>query len=334
VSFNEIEVFDCALIAAVQWERQEMCTMSKASEIADNVWLGPTPDSLLCPPSENDPIYDIFVEANDLAQPPDGHTLKRIGELSYSAPQHLEFPSSGSIMPQTNIKSGSEPLKVMCEWIHCLANPRTTPVGSEDEEDGSDGDIPMKLLNPRARKILIHCTDGYTESTLLALAYYMYAEQIPAPEAWLRLHCEKKRNFFAYPSDVALLASLQPRLVPTLPLTSKFRPTGKLEPAWISRIDGSLPSRILPYMYLGNLAHANNPDLLKAMGIKRILSVGEPASWTKAQVDSWGAKDLLFVDRVQDNGVDPLMKDFERCLMFISKMLVSIHLHRNADQVS
>ena len=292
--------------------------MSKASEIANNVWLGPTPDSLLCPNSDDDPTFDIFIEANDLAQSPDIHTLRRFGELSHSAPQHLEFPSSGSIVPQTHGKAACEPLKSMCQWIHKLANPSTTPVSSEDDEDDLDGDIPMKLLHPQSRRILIHCTDGYTESTLLALAYFMYAEQVPLHEAWLRLHCEKGRNFFAYPSDVAILASLQPRLVPTLPLTSRGRLNAtRDEPIWLSRIDGSLPSRIVPYMYLGNLGHANNPELLKAMGIKRILSVGEPVSWTKGQIDSWGAKNLLFIDRVQDNGVDPLMKDFDRCLDFI-----------------
>ena len=299
-----------------------MCNMSKASEIANNVWLGPTPDSLLCPPSGDDPAFDIFIEASDLAQAPDVHTLKRVGELSHSAPQHLEFPSSGSIVPQTHGKSASNPLKLMCQWMQRLANPRTSPESSDDEENDSDGDIQMKMLHPQARKILIHCTDGYTESTLLALAYFMYAEQIPVHEAWLRLHCEKGRNFFAYPSDVAILTSLQPRLVPTLPLTRRGRShAARDEPTWLSRIDGSLPSRILPYMYLGNLGHANNPELLKAMGIKRILSVGEPVNWTKGQIDSWGPKNLLFVDRVQDNGVDPLTKDFERCLDFIGTPL-------------
>lgn len=295
--------------------------MSKASEIARNVWLGPTPDSLLCPPSANgdELAFDILIEANDLAQPPDSHTLKRIGELSHSAPQHLEYPSSGSIMPQTYSKKGSDPLKSMCQWIYKLANPDNTPNASEDEENDSDGDIPMKLLFPQSRRVLIHCTDGYTESTLLGLAYFMYAEQVPVHEAWLRLHCEKKRNFFGYPSDVALLASLQPCLVPTLSLAKDRSQTTQEEPGWISRIDGSLPSRILPYMYLGNLGHANNPDLLKEMGIKRILSVGEPASWTKAQIENWGQKNLLFIDKVQDNGVDPLMNDFERCLDFIGK---------------
>lgn len=79
-------------------------------------------------------------------------------------------------------------------------------------------------------------------------------------------------------------------------------------------------------MYLGNLGHANNPDLLKEMGINRILSVGEPANWTKAQIEAWGQKNLLFIDRVQDNGVDPLMKDFERCLDFIGKKALPSHM--------
>ena len=73
-------------------------------------------------------------------------------------------------------------------------------------------------------------------------------------------------------------------------------------------------------MYLGNLGHANNPDLLKALGIRRILSVGEPVAWTKNQLEKWGSKNLLYIDRVQDNGVDPLMNEFERCLDFIGKV--------------
>ena len=299
-----------------------MCNMSRASEIANNVWLGPTPDSLLCPPAEDDPVFDILIEANDLAQAPDMQTLKRIGELSYSAPQHLDFPSSGSIVPQTHGRTSYEPLKLMCQWMQKLANPSTTPDASDDDENDSDGDIQMKQLYPHSRRILIHCADGYTESTLLALAYFMHAEQIPVHEAWLRLHCEKGRNFFAYPSDVALLAALQPKLVPSLSFTIRGRSQiSRDEPGWLSRIDGSLPSRILPYMYLGNLTHANNPDLLKAMGIKRILSVGEPINWPKSQAETWGVKNLLFIDRVQDNGVDPLMKDFGRCLDFIGTIL-------------
>ena len=215
------------------------------------------------------------------------------------------------------VEPGTDPLTEMCAWIYKLANPEVTPDASEDEEDAG-GDIRMRTLFPNASKVLIHCADGYTESTLLGLAYFMYAEAVPLHEAWLRLHCEKKRNFFAYPSDVTLLASLQPRLLQSSGRSNRRKPGAALDaPSWLSRMDGSLPSRILPYMYLGNIGHANNPDLLKAMGITQLLSVGEPVTWTRGQRMNWGANNMLFIDRVQDNGVDPLTNEFERCLEFI-----------------
>ncbi|KAL8934107.1 MAG: hypothetical protein Q9211_005403, partial [Gyalolechia sp. 1 TL-2023] len=309
-------------VVSFQLERQEMYNMSQASEIAKNVWLGPTPDSALCPVprgAEDVPSFDIFIEASDLAQAPKPRTLECVDALSLDKAQRLEFPSSGSIMPQKWPKAGPlDPVTLMCQWIHSIADPTAASDANEGQPD-QDGDIPMKTLRPRPpRKVLIHCNDGYTESSLLALAYFMYAERIPVHEAWLRLHCDKKRNFFAYSSDVALLQSLQARILELSPgphngISASFQE----EPAWLSRIDGSLPSRILPYMYLGNLGHANNPQLLRAMGIKRVLSVGEPVNWTKGQNESWGAKNLLFIDRVQDNGLDALTKDFERCLEFI-----------------
>jgi dual specificity MAP kinase phosphatase len=91
----------------------------------------------------------------------------------------------------------------------------------------------------------------------------------------------------------------------------------KDEPEWIKNMDGSLPSRITDYMYLGNLGHANNPDLLRQIGIRQILSVGETAVWKDGDVNSWGKDNVMVVQRVQDNGVDPLTEEFERCLKFI-----------------
>ncbi|KIM33170.1 hypothetical protein M408DRAFT_325977 [Serendipita vermifera MAFF 305830] len=49
--------------------------------------------------------------------------------------------------------------------------------------------------------------------------------------------------------------------------------------AWFSdpRFDGSFPSRVLPFLYLGNLAHASNAYMLHALGITHVVSVGECA---------------------------------------------------------
>jgi dual specificity MAP kinase phosphatase len=97
------------------------------------------------------------------------------------------------------------------------------------------------------------------------------------------------------------------------------------DPEWLGKLDGSLPSRILDYMYLGNLNHANNPALLRELGIGRIVSVGEkvncpgqPVSEVKVvEGGPYDGFEFIIVENVQDNGVDSLSEEFERCLDFI-----------------
>ena len=157
------------------------------------------------------------------------------------------------------------------------------------------------------------------------MTYFMYAHALPVAEAWVKLHRDRLRNFFAYPSDVSLLTTIQPRILAESP--KNLSPDGlscaltslPQDPPWLARIDGSLPSRILPYMYLGNLGHANNPELLKELGIRRVLSVGEPVNWSAETRAAWGNENVLFIDNVQDNGVDPLTSEFGRCLNFIEQ---------------
>jgi dual specificity MAP kinase phosphatase len=72
-------------------------------------------------------------------------------------------------------------------------------------------------------------------------------------------------------------------------------------------------------MYLGNLSHANNPELLWELGIRRVLSIGEAVSWTQEERDAWGENNLLYINNVQDNGIDPLCQEYGKCLQFIGK---------------
>ncbi|PSN62172.1 dual specificity protein phosphatase-like protein PPS1 [Corynespora cassiicola Philippines] len=302
------------------WERYEMCAMSKASEISANVFLGPTPDPTLHADAAGEGAYDVLVEASDLAHVPDVRSLRNICSIldkeDRTSPVHMEFPSSGSIMPPSWSHAEVDGLMDMCKWIFELANPQE--VKRSKRRKGDDEEAIELDEMPKPRKFLIHCTDGYTETSLLGLAYFMYAEGLPAHEAWVQLHRDKGRNFFAYPTDVSLLSQIQHRILQASP---RFNSSilNISEPQWLSRIDGSLPSRILPYMYLGNLGHANNPELLRELGITRILSVGENLSWpdeVKRKLD-WPSDNLLMIDRVQDNGVDPLWDEFDRCLKFI-----------------
>jgi dual specificity MAP kinase phosphatase len=313
------------LMDFLQWEREEMCKMSKASELSQGVYQGPTPEwGPEIDLESGIDTFDVFIEASDNAQLPDDAYLA--SKISQSGPSsgpetvHVEFPSSGSILPTSWSAAEVDGLLCMCRWIYNLTHPDSPMLSSLPKDP--DGDIEMTSSMPRkSSKILIHCPDGYTESTLLCIAYYVYAQGVPVHTAWLQLHCNRGRNFFAYPSDVALLTAIQDRILSESPArkNQSIVPSERDDqsPVWLSRMDGSMPSRILPYMYLGNLTHANNPEMLRGMGIRRILSVGEAVAWDRHERDLWGAENLMLINKVQDNGIDPLTDEFERCLEFI-----------------
>ena len=313
-------------------ERKEMYAMTVASEISHNVWLGPTPD----PDSGDEDAYTILIECSDM-----GHLnprlLRSLAETDTSNRKiYLDFPSSGTILPPTWSQIDADAILESCKWIYHLAN-GTTPskLASPMNDLGGAADM-YGLLDelsavpsPRERKILIHCADGYTESTMLGLAYYSYSHGIPIHDAWLSMHTTKQRNFFAYQTDVALLTALAPRLMSESPVNADkdietMATLVHSQPRWFSLLDGSLPSRVLDYMYLGNLTHANNPELLKALGITQILSVGEMATWREQSLEEWGEENLCVVQGVQDNGIDPLTHEFARCLDFIGKSSASL----------
>ncbi|KAF9551040.1 tyrosine/serine/threonine protein phosphatase pps1 [Mortierella hygrophila] len=89
--------------------------------------------------------------------------------------------------------------------------------------------------------------------------------------------------------------------------------------------EGSFPSRILPFLYLGNLAHASNPGLLKSLGIQYVLSVGEQAHGLNVHMGEVGSEDkstqfmVKLVDDMYDNGVDPLWRHIENAVAFVDE---------------
>ena len=308
-------------------ERKEMAEMTKVSQIAHNVFLGPSPQLTSDDEmgSSRDQFFDVWVEASDYARIPEQEILEQAEavladqDADEDAVALVEFPSSGSFGARATLRSDVNALVGMCEWIHKVANGTRTTGDSDRMEIDDEDQRPA-----RPRKVLIHCSDGYTESSLLALAYVMYAECIPASEAWVRLHRDLGRNFFAYPADKIFLESHAQRTIMwRSPAVTDNTVLPMESPLWMKRMDGSLPSRVLPYLYLGNLTHATNPGLLRRLGITHVLSVGEPVTWQndpavlEEDKADWPAENFLYVDQVQDNGVDPLTKDFERCLDFL-----------------
>ncbi|KAK9240909.1 hypothetical protein V1525DRAFT_369564 [Lipomyces kononenkoae] len=259
-------------------ERREMSIMSAASEVTPGLYLGNVADM-----ASDDEVYDyggkddvnmdngsssdkwdIYIECVSQASIPSLQELAKVdANVSDNSARsdcdrqfvHIYFPSSGSLAVGNMSDRDLDAFVDFCEWIYRHAH-----------------------INHR--KVLLFCQDGYTETSLLGLAYIMYATGVTAAQAYVDLHVKYKRAFFTFPADLVLLNHLQSRLLVRSPVENCYQAGFAADlPQWIMLMDGSLPSKIFPHMYLGNLGHANNPGLLKELGIKRILSIGEVIDW-------------------------------------------------------
>ncbi|OXG71453.1 hypothetical protein C349_07178 [Cryptococcus neoformans var. grubii Br795] len=261
--------------------------------------------------------------------------------------------------------------------------------------------------NGKKRKILVHCQDGYTESSIIVLAYIMSSLSISLPEAFVHLQVNANRSFFLYPADKPLLRKVDARLaadrkakaIKLLSATNagsasshtdsdaklnnpspRWRPwgmnfgakreqapnrtsaTGGKESAkstaeiaremlaeqenggsvaaqearsWFDdkRFDG-FPSRILPFLYLGNLEHAGNAAMLHSLGITHVVSVGESLMNMDNAINAYyghksentlaaavraGKLSVLDLTDVRDDGNDPLRPVIARACEWIEE---------------
>ncbi|ODV88051.1 hypothetical protein CANARDRAFT_182351, partial [[Candida] arabinofermentans NRRL YB-2248] len=106
-------------------------------------------------------------------------------------------------------------------------------------------------------------------------------------------------------------------------------------------VAGSLPSRILPHLYLGSLAHASSVPLLKELGINYLVSVGERIPWVDdlnysiestesgcdilkfSQRSGKGSKcyvnEVMRISNINDDGIGTLTTTINDALEFIGK---------------
>ncbi|WFD29971.1 hypothetical protein MSPP1_000985 [Malassezia sp. CBS 17886] len=197
-------------------ERDEIHSLTRATPIAKNVWLGSsrdfapslgvaqdaTQDSATCA------TFSIGLEMlEDGEAPPPAflHTVARSFEmydraLAAGTPgqvptAHFECPAGLALpvsLPDINVTSYT--MLLMCRWLYELTQPGQC------------------AFPRRARRALIHCADGYTESSAFALSYLMYTEAITLAEAYLALQLRLNRSFFVQSKDVLLLQATEARL--------------------------------------------------------------------------------------------------------------------------
>lgn len=342
-------------------ERVEMSMMSSASPIGGDgdstVWLGNTVDFETFVEYyhrsgfEDETIktrnWATFVECFDGAQLPSVEILHQYIQEAQTVLNLEQREDQGNKSPKTELTPLS--IQFPCSGALSLA------CCTDDDFLSIVSLCHLLYLRSKVKYkgrnagVLIYCNDGYTETSLLALAYLIYSTGSQTSQAWLDLHVTYGRPFFCFPCDVVLLLALGPVLrkySPALPGSRQLLedhksakedmsdiyadhngdPFKSTEP-WFSKLDGSLPSRILPHMYLGSLIHAENPELLAKLGIKRVLSVGETLTWMNYDTSETnvydnpydGISQLMYMDNIQDDGVDALMNSLTRCLEFLDE---------------
>lgn len=202
----------------------------------------------------------------------------------------------------------------------------------------------MRNQEKQKRRILIHCSDGYTESSVLVLIWIMYRLKLNLPQAYLYL--QQKRSFFVYSADLTLLRKMECLMFgldeEPEPKRRRSEPSDALENLKIGqseemvkvyqanlspskdevsmhpwfyspRFEGSFPSRILPFLYLGNLNHATNPEMLRALSITHVVSVGE-----NADLQTKGFE-ILFLDNLYDDGIDAIRERLDQVVQFVDE---------------
>jgi len=310
-------------ISLPQREMAEIEHFSRASPIAPNVWLGTprdfVPDGTDNP--ENKPTFGMGIEvvvAGGLApvsflELVDSTFAKydaqvRRGERPQAQTAHLECPVS--LPPGSEPGALCEGLLNLCVWVHRHAQP-------VDPEHN-------------ARRVIFYCHDGYSESSVLALSYLMYAMGLTLDQAYMHVQLDLHRSFFVSPSDWQLLQQLAQR-IPVLrevhpPAQVTLAPIDETRPPFMDdfHFDGSMPSRILPFLYLGNLQHAMNSRLHQRLGITHVVSVGEncltdTSPHTLEAARRAGIVDVLEIKNLADDGIDALRPVLDDVVQYIEQ---------------
>ncbi|CAE6457060.1 unnamed protein product [Rhizoctonia solani] len=225
-------------------EKEEMRELTKASEIADGLWLGNTQDVPMPPMYAHDPnVWPVpYPDPFDSTGNPDGYDIciechEQAGFCTpsqlHQAEQHLvnldacweervrgisgtgdnsPFGVFGASPSSTPIPPRPAPNPSSVIHMSFPASPPSTQATLTQLLPFIAFLQRVVHAHPRPAKVLIHSGDGYTESSVLALCYIMLERQISLPEAYLELQCTRNRSFFVYPSDVGVLRRVEARL--------------------------------------------------------------------------------------------------------------------------
>ena len=222
-------------------EKEEMRSLTQASEILPGVYLGNSADVPVWRAGDsedpcqgvanNTAAYDVCVECQDGAPFPGAPHLRQ-------AEDHLAALDSlwgTGVMPGVTHNAAVTPLRSQARpapnanavlHLSCPSSPLSTQANIGAllalveflVRLSRDGGLHAHTATPRRpMRILVHSADGYTDSSVLALCLLMFARRCSLPEAYLELQVARQRSFFVYPQDLPLLRRVEQKLAALYP---------------------------------------------------------------------------------------------------------------------
>lgn len=357
-------------------EKLEISKMSTATLSINNVWMGNTTDFEVLklkkaidinPLNFNNSVLPLYIDPNLSTMTLNSSKLTADDDELLITPAKVDWKifincSEGSNFPTLTKISEFLNYETSKESKIELSFP---PSGSITIGDCSDSDIlsiinTCKLLylkSSTSSPSLVYCSDGYTESSFLNVCYLIYSTFKKIDEVLIDLHSRYGRPFFLFPTDVQLITKIQELLLFCSPLNKNYKlvkneldilPSSTLQaylfkpvqPSWCLDVNGSLPSRLLSYLYLGSLTHASSSELLKHLKIKRIICVGEKLTWlsnlSSSQFDKvivnnniavyknfrnmkdfHSVEQVMCISNIQDDGIDALTHNLKDILTYL-----------------
>ncbi|GAA6007718.1 hypothetical protein JCM11491_003939 [Sporobolomyces phaffii] len=402
-------------------EKEEMRSLTEATEIGENVWLGNSQDvplaschgRLLSSDSTSSLLNDgnprsfaVCIETHDSAPLQSSDLLGQVEHaLDVLQEQGQAYEDVHRLLRGEEVFEAKTTIlrPQVDDVVHLEALSSPIALGGSQRARTSfvhkivdlafwirDQACPPYHTNRLPRRVLLHCPDGYTETSLLALTFIMVSRRCHAAEAYIYLQEDCERSFFVYPADRETVLKLEHRVSDILaredeeedraiewhnhrrvesagmersdsgfvdstedPASAENKPISlpervemrlsspSLDPWFFGQtFEGHFPSRILPYLYLGNLNHASNALMLKEIGITHVVSLGESAlnppsppsfSFSKTlnnesnvpQNSLWleerlGNISVLDLKNFADDGIDSIQPHFDEAIAFIA----------------
>ncbi|GAA5935872.1 tyrosine/serine/threonine protein phosphatase PPS1 [Sporobolomyces koalae] len=224
-------------------EKHEMSALTQASLIGQNVWLGNTADvpkapvhsrslsrdstsSLLSDGNPNS--FAVCIESHDNAALHSSDLLGRVEHaLDLLQEQGQAYEEVERLLQGEEVYEAKTTIlrPQLEDVIHLEALSSPMALGSSHRARTAyvhkvvdlalwirDQACPLYHTNRLPRRVLLHCPDGYTETSLLAITYVMVSQRCAAAQAYLYLQEDCERSFFVYPTDKETVLKLEQRV--------------------------------------------------------------------------------------------------------------------------